>query len=72
MLSEVRCAVELWAYLVHRLFLPHRAYRIFPCVQRRELGLLFRTNNYIESMHNVLKNTMLKYVIDCEGGELVS
>ncbi len=55
-------AGELRKYIIHRLFLPARAYRIFPVMSQSWPGMRFRTNNYLEGMHKQLKMKHLRYI----------
>ncbi len=53
----VMVAVGLLEFVLYRMFLPHRAYRIFLCMHPvgYVLGAHFRSNNYLESFHRALK-----------------
>ena len=54
------CAGSLRLYILYRLFLAWRAYRLFPCLEPTHLGFMFRTNNFIESYHKTLKYFLLR------------
>lgn len=42
--------------VVCRLLVPQRAVRIFPVMDDSPLGMLLRSNNYLEGRHNSMKN----------------
>jgi hypothetical protein len=52
--------------VLYRVFLPHRAYRIFVCMHtvEFELGCHFRSNNFLESLHKAMKYCDLKCVVE--------